>query len=265
MAEKLDLKQIRDFWTSQAIEHGQSPAASWSDQMVIEMEIREISKYLSDGDQVLDIGCANGYSTVAFAIQKQINIRGLDIIPEMIEQANLRLSGLTNKCSGTVEFGVGDIISLNEASDFYDKVVVTRVLINLGDWNNQLEGLHQCVRVLKRGGTLLLSEATLQGWRRLNEFRREWGLSDISMPAFNQYLDQEVVIEESRSFLQLVEVLDFASTYYVGTRVLKPLLANIANSDIDVADPNMILNQWLASLPSYGDFGTQKLFVFQKV
>ena len=42
MTEPFSLEQIRDFWTQQAREHGLSPSASWSDRMVIEMEIREI-------------------------------------------------------------------------------------------------------------------------------------------------------------------------------------------------------------------------------
>ena len=41
---------------------------------------------LSDGDKVLDIGCANGYSTVQFASQRKIDIRGVDYIPEMVER-----------------------------------------------------------------------------------------------------------------------------------------------------------------------------------
>jgi hypothetical protein len=56
MLAKFSLEQIREFWTQQAKEHGQAPAASWSDQMVIQMEIREILKQLSNGDHILDVG-----------------------------------------------------------------------------------------------------------------------------------------------------------------------------------------------------------------
>src|SRR5262245_19382719 len=100
--------------------------------MVIEMEIREILKWLSDGDRVLDIGCANGYSTIQLASQKRIHIRGLDYIPEMIRQANSRLSSLTDKLAGTLEFDIGDITALSEPTETYDKVIVIRVVINLG-------------------------------------------------------------------------------------------------------------------------------------
>jgi ubiquinone/menaquinone biosynthesis C-methylase UbiE len=262
MSAKFTLEQIRDYWTRQAVDHGQSAAASWSDQMVIDLEIREILQHLADGDRVLDIGCANGYSTVQFAFQKQVYIRGLDYVPEMIEQARARLTGLAD-LSGKVEFDVGDITSLTEPAASYDKVIVIRVLINLADWTSQLKGLRECARVLKPGGVLLLSEATLQGWRNLNAFRNEWGLPNIPIPPFNYYVDEDKLVK-AVSKLRLLEIKNFSSTYYVGTRVLKPLLIQALGAEINVANSNMHWNRWFAQLPSGGSYGTQKLFVFQK-
>lgn len=266
MVEKFTLEQIHNFWTEQSRQHKLSPTASWSDRMVIEKEIREILHYLEDGDQVLDIGCANGYSTVHFASQKKISIRAVDYVPEMIEQARLRLSdsALAGRLVGTVEFDVGDITGLREPTGAYDKVIVIRVVINLGDWDNQERALRECSRVLRPGGLLLLSEATLQGWNQLNRFRREWGLPDIPMPPFNQYLDQERVIEAAAPDLEFVELVNFASTYFIGTRVLKPLLSQALRANIEIADPEMQWNRWWAELPSWGDYGTQKLFVFRR-
>ncbi|MCB0200191.1 MAG: class I SAM-dependent methyltransferase [Anaerolineae bacterium] len=264
MSEKFGLEQIRGFWTQQALKHGTSPVASWSDKPIIEMEIREVLKHLADGDRILDIGCANGYSTIQLASQKRVNIRGLDYVPEMIEQARVHLSEVAHKLLGEVEFAIGDITALHEPAGIYDQVVVIRVIINLGDWHHQLKGLRECIRVLKPGGLLLLSEATVQGWNRMNSFRHEWGLPDVPMPPFNQYLDEEQVVEAVSSDLQLIEINNFSSTYYVGTRVLKPLLIQALGAQIDVADPDMEWNRWFSQLPALGDYGTQKLFVFRK-
>lgn len=271
MSERLMLEQIQEFWKQQAETHGPSPAASWSDLQVIEMEIRQILNYLSDGERVLDAGCANGYSTLQFAAQRRISIRGVDYVPEMITQAQLNLYALEQRKQpllGNVVFEVGDITALDEPTSGYDTIVVIRVIINLGEWERQLQGLRECVRVLRPGGMLLLSEATTQGWQRLNTFRREWGLPDIPMPPFNTYLDQDQVIDALSNDLTLLDVANFSSTYYVGTRVLKPLLiqalGQTAGKEIDVADPDMEWNRWFASLPAWGDYGTQKLFVFRK-
>ena len=119
-------------------------------------------------------------------------------------------------------------------------------------------------RVLKPGGTFLLSEATLQGWRRLNEFRAEWGLPDIDMPPFNSYVDTEQVVLALHDQADLVCINDFASSYYVGTRVIKPLLAAASGANIDVARPDLHWNRWFAAVPAWGDYGVQKLFVFRK-
>jgi SAM-dependent methyltransferase len=259
------LEEIRDFWTKQANDHGTAPAASWSDQHVIEMEIRQIMEYLRDGDHVLDVGCANGYSTVQYAARKAIDICGLDYVPEMIAKARERVAGLESTLRGKVDFVVGDISALTTNSDAYDKVIVVRVVINLGNPERQLQALRECARTLKKGGLLLLSEATIQGWRKLNDLRREWGLPDIPMPPFNLYVDCAKLVDALKPQLQLVDLVDFASTYYVGTRLLKPLLAQALNLDMNVADPGMEWNRLCSLLPAGGDYGTQKLFVFRKV
>jgi ubiquinone/menaquinone biosynthesis C-methylase UbiE len=264
MTDRLNQSEVYEYWTKQAQEHGPSPSASWSDHRVIEMEISEIAKHLTDGDKVLDVGCANGYSSIQFASMRRIQLRGLDYIPEMIEQARARLGTMQEKLAGSIEFDVGDITKLKEPVNSYDKVIVVRVLINLGTWERQLLGLRQCLRVLKPGGVLLLSEATLQGWRRLNALRGEWGMEDIPMPPFNQYLDQEEVIAAMADEAELLEISNFASTYYVGTRVLKPLLAQATHAPVSAADPNAEWNRWFSQLPPAGDYGTQKLFVFRK-
>ena len=52
----------------------------------------------------------------------------------MIDEANIRLKGFGGRLKGSAEFAVGDINSLSEPSNQYDKVVAIRVLINLGSW-----------------------------------------------------------------------------------------------------------------------------------
>jgi SAM-dependent methyltransferase len=96
--------EIREFWTKQAQLHGKSYAASWSDQYAIELEIRTILDWLEDGDKVLDVGCANGFSTLEFAAHKKVEIKGLDYIPEMILQANNNLVDLKGKLKGKASF-----------------------------------------------------------------------------------------------------------------------------------------------------------------
>ncbi len=264
MASGWTTEQIRDFWAEQARQHGANAAASWSDVRVMEMEVREIVGHLADGDRVLDVGCANGFSTLQFAQARALDVTGIDYIEGMIASARRRLEKVQPSLRGRARFEVGNALRLDFPDGGFDKVVVIRVIINLGAWEQQLKGLRECVRVLRPGGTLLLSEATVQGWERLNVLRREWGLEPIPMPAFNNYLDEGRVREGLAGSCELLAVRDFASTYYVGTRVLKPLLARLADKPEQIANPLCELNRWLALLPAAGDYGTQKLFVFRK-
>jgi ubiquinone/menaquinone biosynthesis C-methylase UbiE len=258
------LDEIRAFWTEQAKLHGRSFAASWSDQYAIDLEIRTLTDWFEDGNKALDVGCANGYSTLSFAAQKRIAIKGVDYIPEMVTEARKSLADVGGSLKGSAEFDVGDITSLTEPENTYDRVVVIRVVINLHDWETQQRGLREVARVVRPGGLLLLSEATLQGWKKMNQFRQEWGLAEIPMPPFNQYLDEDLVIETLRPSMDLVKLDNFASSYYVGTRVLKPLLSQALGGAVDASRPEMEWNRWFSQLPAAGDYGTQKLFIFRK-
>jgi SAM-dependent methyltransferase len=209
------------------------------------------------------VGCSNAHSTLEWAAQKRIEVRGLDYVPEMIAAAEERLAQSPD-LSDRVEFAVGDVTALAEPDAAYDVVVSVRVLINLGSWDRQRTALQEYARVLKPGGRLILSEATLQGWNHLNDFRREWGLAPIPMPGFNHYLDRDNVAQALSPHLQLVERLNFSSTYYVATRLLKPLLIKAVDAPVDVADPLTHWNRWSALLPPLGDWGVQELFLFSK-
>lgn len=259
----MEAEAIKRFWSEQARLHGESPSASWSDHRVIELEISAIGARLRQGERVLDAGCANGYSSAQYAALGA-QVVGVDYIPEMIASAESRRAALPEDLAARLEFQVGDITSLAFDDASFDAVVSTRVIINLPLWEEQLHGLLECARVLRPGGLFLLSEATEQGWRRLNALRGEWGLTDIPMPSFNLYLDQDRMLDTLADEFEVEEVSDFASSYYVATRLLKPLLAERAAADVDVADPNAEFNRWAGLLPAAGDYGTQKLFVLRR-
>ncbi len=229
------------------------------------MEIRAIGPHVANA-VILDVGCANGYSSIRFATDHGAQVVGVDYVEQMVASAEERRASLSPDVQERVEFRRGDVRSLEFPDESFERVVSTRVIINLGEWEEQLAGLQECLRVLRPGGRLLLSEATVGGWRRLNALRTEWGLGEIPMPRFNNYLKESKVVDALASDADLVQIEDFASSYYVATRFLKPLLAQRDGGDhvVDVADPLSEFNRWASQLPPAGDYGTQKLFVFTK-
>ena len=261
---KLSEAEIRDYWRNQATNFGEDHRASWTDVYAINLEIAEISKRLRNDTRVIDIGCANGFSTINYAQRFRIDIKGIDYIPEMIAAANNRLTAQAAQPMGAVTFATGDIAALDEPDGYYDTAIVTRVIINLAPREKQRAAIREAARTVKVGGTLLLSEATREGLQRLNSFRLEWGLQPIPEPPFNNYVDEELARTAAPDLLDLEEISNFASTYFVGTRVLKPLLAEAMGDRVDPARAEMEWNRFFSLLPAAGDYGTQKLFVFRR-
>jgi SAM-dependent methyltransferase len=260
----MPVEKIFEHWSSQAAEHGLDPASSWSDWRAIELEIEAISAHLGPGLHILDAGSGSGYSSARYAALDDSRIVGVDYVPQMIEHARERLAHLPSNVSDRLEFHVGDVRKLGFADQTFDRVIATRAVINLGTRSEQAKALSEFGRVLRPGGVLLLSDATIQGLGRLNALRVEWGLEPIPQPAFNLYLDEAELESTTGAELELVAVQNFASSYFVATRVLKPLLAKVAGAEVDVADPDAEFNRWAAQLPAAGDYGTQKLFIFRK-
>lgn len=64
--------------------------------------------------------------------------------------------------------------------------------------------------------------------------------------------------------MTLDNISNFSSTYYVATRVFKPLFAQVLGNKIDIADTDMDFNKFFSLLPAVGHYGVQKLFVFRK-
>src|ERR1700694_421053 len=99
---KLSEAEIRDYWRNQATNFGEDHRASWTDVYAINLEIAEISKRLRNDTRVIDIGCANGFSTINYAQRFRIDIKGIDYIPEMIAAANNRLTAQAAQPMGAV-------------------------------------------------------------------------------------------------------------------------------------------------------------------
>jgi SAM-dependent methyltransferase len=214
---------IKEYWESQASIHGDSHWASWGDNWMIDLEINTISKYIKNGDRVLDIGCANGYSTFKQAeLHKLSSIDGVDFSKNMIAHAKKQKKNL----SCNINFNEGDIRKLEFQDNTFDIVYTTRVLINLPTWEQQMKAISECIRVVKPNGIVILSEGFWEPLMLLNAMRSLKNLPPLVEHDFNRYLKLSILEKHLESLNVSYEIEDFSSIYYLGSRFLRDLVTD---------------------------------------
>ena len=253
---------ILDFWNKNAEKFKQSSSASWGDDFAIKLEIETISNYIKDGDIVLDVGCANGFSSL---LQCELhNLKQLvciDYSENMIKYAQENKK--ESRYKDIVDFSIGDIRQIKFQDNTFDVVYTTRVLINLPNWNEQMQGIQECFRVAKPNGTIIFSEAFFEPFIRLNSLRTLAGLSALEEHDFNRYLKKYRLEEFFRNNGLKYENIDFTSVYYLGSRFLRDLVTDYSSYE---GYTNPINNEFFELEKKYsgGNFGIQQAYVVKK-
>ncbi len=253
---------IKEYWESQGKSHKSSHEASWGDIYMLQLEIDAIGQYLKPGMTVLDVGCANGYS--AFQQWESTSLKsmvGIDFAENMISEALVtkKEKGLGDE----VRFEVGDVRSIQFSDNMFDVVYTTRVLINLPNWQEQQQGILECLRVTKPGGTAIFSEAFWEPLVLLNTMRSLKQLEPLVEHDFNRYLKLNRLKDYLTSLGLRYDVIDFSSIYYLGSRFLRELVTNAA----DYPGYSNPINKIFFDIEkeySGGGFGIQQAVVVRK-
>lgn len=111
-------------------------------------DIEFLSKYVLDGDGVLDLGCGNGRLLEVFK-EKKIDYFGLDGSEQLIE--------IAKKKYPKNRFEAGDILNLPFPNNFFNKVFAIRILHHIPSKEFRLKALKEIKRVLKPKGILILT------------------------------------------------------------------------------------------------------------
>jgi SAM-dependent methyltransferase len=244
------MNKIQEYWNEQAQKYKDSPLATTPDLISCELETREILKYLKDGQNVLDIGCGNGYKDETFCWEKNITVKGIDYSEEMIKMAK-------EYEFARLEFEHGDILNLKESG--YDIVITDRCLINLESIDDQITAIDNIHNALKPDGTYLMLECTKEGLGNINAVREQFGLPLIEERWHNNYLGREIIKYIYCKFGHCEEV-NFNSTYFLISRTLNALVT----PEGQAIDYNSDINKYAAQLPPLGDYAPLKLFALRK-
>jgi ubiquinone/menaquinone biosynthesis C-methylase UbiE len=247
---------IKDLWNERA-ELGTT--AGTQDLIAKELEIRELSKYIKDSKNVLDFGCGDGTTAIELAKKHPINILGMDFSEKMIENARKKP---TTYLKGCIEFEVGDVLSLKSHKGIYDCIYTERMLINLASWQSQLEAMTVIFDHLQPGGRYIMCENSQDGLRNLNELRISVGLSVISPPSHNLYINDSDIECVMNPGVILEEVIDYSSTYYFISRVVNAWQSKQKGKEPSYDAP---INNIALDLPPMGNAGQGRIWVWKKL
>jgi hypothetical protein len=107
-----------------------------------------------------------------------------------------------------------------------------------------------------------MCENSKDGLDAINLFRKKTGLEEISSPWHNRYfIESELNDFSKENYMKLIEMNSFTSTYYFLSRVINAWQAKNNSEEPSYDAP---INQLSLELPSIGNFGQTKLWIWSK-
>lgn len=237
-----DISKIKAFWDARAKEYGDNWRATLGERYLRMLEIKIMKRYIRNLNPklVYDIGCGNGYSTLAYAKQfPDIQLVGVDYSEEMIKIAS-------KKEISNCKFIVGDILKPESLpSDEADLIITQRCIQNLPDYASQKLTIINLTTKLSTDGILLMMECSKDGVHQLNKMRKLFLKKPIENiePWHNTFFVDQRIIDDFSA-----KVVYFSSTYMFVSKVVSSRLS------------------WLGYLlPNIAKFGYDRLYIITRL
>ncbi len=258
----MSFEQTKAFWDQQAETYGTSAQATTNDFYMRQIEIRcldeLIGKLAGEGATIADIGCGNGYSTMALA--KKYNnhtFYGCDYSEGMIDSAKVTLA---NEGLNNTNFGVFDLTQ-DTLNDTYDIAYTMRCLINLPTWEAQKTAFDKIHSALSNGGHYIMIENFMDGQNNFNALRRQFGLSEINVRHHNLFFEKEAMLDYISDKFEVVEHHNISSQYYLVSRIV---YSSICIENGESPDYHDIHHKLGSMLPFQGNNGPIQLYHLKK-
>ena len=254
--------EILAFWNDRS---SLGYAAGSGDTNLKDLELTAISSLISGPGRVLDAGCGNGYALCKIAkTVSGLRLYGFDYSEGMVRESSDLVARESLK--GKVNIIQGDLLNVEKLqwpdnfTGQFEHVYTERSLINLDTKEDQRSAVQSLWRLVAPGGQLILCEAFKNGLDEINVFRAAVGLSKISPPWHNRYLeleDIESLLPDCKTF----EIKEFSGSYYFVSRVINAALAKKRNEEPSYDDDMNIIS---LSVPPIPVCGQSKIIVFSK-
>jgi ubiquinone/menaquinone biosynthesis C-methylase UbiE len=139
-------------------------------------------RIMKENSYVLDVGCGGGQLSLELARSRpDIKITGLDLSNEQIRRANERSAQSGN----SAQYIQGSALSIPMEKNIFDLVYSVG---SIKHWPDPVKGLKECVRVLKKGGLLLVIEVDkLCSDYEARRFTGNWRLPAVLKPLAKKF------------------------------------------------------------------------------
>ncbi len=121
--------------------------------------------------RILEMGCGPGFYSMRLAAQfRQLHVLGVDVADRLIARAQREAA---RKNLRNCRFHCADAREINVAAESMDAVIISRLLLIIGD---RKAALAEAYRVLRPGGVCFIAEPR-DGWRVRVPYRIMWGFA----------------------------------------------------------------------------------------
>jgi ubiquinone/menaquinone biosynthesis C-methylase UbiE len=157
---------------------------------------------IKEGFRILDIGCGGGQLAIEIAkAEKDLGVDGVDLSISQLKRAKHR----NLKARAKVDFIQASALDLPFPDESYDLVYS---VYSLKHWPEKNRGLMECVRIVKPGGMLVITEVNRNCTLRAGiRFVRNWRIPSILrpfsvLPFFLFAVLRSLTVEEARSLAE---------------------------------------------------------------
>jgi ubiquinone/menaquinone biosynthesis C-methylase UbiE len=217
MNDQNDIRpRVQEYWE-------QTDTVSILDKNLHKIEIETASRYITNTDSILDVGCGDGEATIEYAKLAK-SCTGLERSNHLrsIAESKATASGLKN-----INFIKGDVLALKDVPGTFDVVITQRLLINLLSWEEQMEGIMNVYGKLKPGGRFVMIENTGDSFLAMNDMRLDVGLQPIPQHWHNRFFDYKKLEAFMEGKFELLKTHDLG-LYYFLTRVYVPMFSSFS-------------------------------------
>jgi cyclopropane fatty-acyl-phospholipid synthase-like methyltransferase len=218
---KFSSKKNQTFWDEFALKSKNNTFGASGGRHLVEIENKFIFKNLKlqKPKNLLDIGCGNGQRTINFSKFSKKTL-GIDYSSQMIFEAKKLVKN--KKMYEKTSFEVFDVNKFPDKESF-DQIISCRCIINQTSTNNQVKLFKKLHKILKPGGSIILTEISKQGIKNLNDIRKKYDLPPMTKRWHNLHIDEKKVFPEIKKLFN-VKDLQRAGTFYFLSRVIYPAL-----------------------------------------